>query len=537
MKRLIPFVCLMAIAPTAFAGIKYSYSPSSGSATPGGADTNVQYNDGGALGGEAELAYDETNDRLNLTKAGIGVRLLANNSTNGSGVALGAGSSFSYVQFDDNKDFMIASQVDPTVSPTSGESLIYVVGGGTDRVGVGRGNAGPVTTLDVLGDISSTNNGTAAGLRLYEPSGSGSNYSRFIAQAQAADLTYTLPNAHSSGVLTNNGSGTLTWATSSGSNWTDSGTYLQPNTAGDEMQVFGSTTGFINIGMATNQPEITYNWTGNSTTVRLYNTEYSDTKLKLGNTSVSANDYMMIGSDSDVPFIAAPGTGYTTGIGFISNAMLPINHTGSEALGGLSYSDDGESLGSSSYRWQVLWLSDELNIGTDLGGRLNIDGQADERQLWIQGHATQTNPIVLVEKSDGTDLFKINNAGATTSEVQIVVFDFATNTATGDGKFYFHIGKKIGASNLVHVHAEVITAGTTGTTDIQIHNVDNALDMLTTKLTIDSTETGSDTAATAAVINTSNDDVDENDVIRIDVDAVSTTPAVGLIVTLGFDPR
>lgn len=86
-------------------------------------------------------------------------------------------------------------------------------------------------------------------------------------------------------------------------------------------------------------------------------------------------------------------------------------------------------------------------------------------------------------------------------------------------------------------HAEVITAGTTGTTDIQIYNVDNAVDMLSTKLTIDSAETGSDTAATAAVINTSNDDVDENDVIRIDVDAVSTTPAVGLIVTLGFDPR
>lgn len=118
--------------------------------------------------------------------------------------------------------------------------------------------------------------------------------------------------------------------------------------------------------------------------------------------------------------------------------------------------------------------------------------------------------------------------------VQPVVFDFTTDTATGDGKFYFHVPAGMDGMNLVEVHAEVITAGTTGTTDIQIHNVDNALDMLSTKLTIDSGETGSDTAATPAVINTSNDHVNENDVVRIDVDAVSTTAAKGLIVTMGF---
>lgn len=122
-----------------------------------------------------------------------------------------------------------------------------------------------------------------------------------------------------------------------------------------------------------------------------------------------------------------------------------------------------------------------------------------------------------------------------TSEVfQILVFDYTANVTTGDGKAYFRIPSKMDGMNLVDVHAEVITAGTTGTTDIQIHNVDNALDMLTTKLTIDSAETGSDTAATAAVINTSNDHVNTHDVIRIDVDAVSTTPPKGLIVTLEF---
>jgi hypothetical protein len=88
--------------------------------------------------------------------------------------------------------------------------------------------------------------------------------------------------------------------------------------------------------------------------------------------------------------------------------------------------------------------------------------------------------------------------------------------------------------NLVTVHAEVITAGTTNTTNIQIHNATDGQDMLSTGLTIDSTETGSDTAATPAVINASYDDVATNDVIRIDVDQVSSTAAKGLLVTMEF---
>ena len=37
-----------------------------GAATPGGADTQVQFNDGGALGGDAGLVYDKTTDKLTV---------------------------------------------------------------------------------------------------------------------------------------------------------------------------------------------------------------------------------------------------------------------------------------------------------------------------------------------------------------------------------------------------------------------------------------------------------------------------------------
>ncbi len=118
--------------------------------------------------------------------------------------------------------------------------------------------------------------------------------------------------------------------------------------------------------------------------------------------------------------------------------------------------------------------------------------------------------------------------------VQMVVFDFTANVAAGAGKFYIHIDSKLNHMNLVRTHAEVIIAGIGGATEIQIANVTDSVDILSTKLTIDSGETGSDTADAAAVINTANDDVATNDVLRVDVDTVSTTPPKGLIVTLSF---
>jgi len=118
--------------------------------------------------------------------------------------------------------------------------------------------------------------------------------------------------------------------------------------------------------------------------------------------------------------------------------------------------------------------------------------------------------------------------------VGIQVFDAGTDTATGDGKAFFRIPSTLNGYNLVGVAMNVYTAGTTNTTDVQIRNVTQAADMLTTKLTIDSTETDTSTAATAAVIDTGNDDVATGDKIAIDVDAVHTTAAKGLYVELTF---
>lgn len=125
------------------------------------------------------------------------------------------------------------------------------------------------------------------------------------------------------------------------------------------------------------------------------------------------------------------------------------------------------------------------------------------------------------------------------TEVQIECFDSATEVTTGDGAAYFVVPASMDGWNLVSVEASNLTAAATGsgseTTDIQVHNLTQAADMLSTKLTIDEDEFNSSTAAAAAVIDTSNDDVATGDRLRIDLDDVpSTTGGTGLVATLGF---
>jgi hypothetical protein len=66
------------------------------------------------------------------------------------------------------------------------------------------------------GDVQIGGAAGASGIRFMEPSGSGVHYTKFVAQAQGGDITYTLPASDAAGALTSNGSGSLSWAAASG---------------------------------------------------------------------------------------------------------------------------------------------------------------------------------------------------------------------------------------------------------------------------------------------------------------------------------
>lgn len=118
--------------------------------------------------------------------------------------------------------------------------------------------------------------------------------------------------------------------------------------------------------------------------------------------------------------------------------------------------------------------------------------------------------------------------------IQILVSDpNGVAITTGDGKAYIRINSILNNWNLTAVAANVITVSSVGDPTIQINNVTQAADMLSTKLTIDAGEHDSKDATIPAVIDLANDDVATGDELRIDID-VAGTGAKGLIVELTF---
>lgn len=151
--------------------------------------------------------------------------------------------------------------------------------------------------------------------------------------------------------------------------------------------------------------------------------------------------------------------------------------------------------------------------------------------------AITANRTYTLPSTSGT-LALTSDITGTTRYMQAEVFNMKTpeTVTTGNGQWYFPIPPDFNGLNLTYVHAQVVTAGVTGTMDIQIAKDVQGTDMLSTKLTVDSGDRGSHSAATPAVIDTANDDVATNDLLRVDIDAVHTTPPQGLIVTVGFKP-
>lgn len=82
-------------------------------------------------------------------------------------------------------------------------------------------------------------------------------------------------------------------------------------------------------------------------------------------------------------------------------------------------------------------------------GKVNINGDADQPQLVVEGHSTQTtNPdLLVVQTSAGTDLFTVNNSGRTKTKE---IYDIDTPSiwrVQDDGAAYFQsVGDSAGSS-------------------------------------------------------------------------------------------
>ena len=105
--------------------------------------------------------------------------------------------------------------------------------------------------------------------------------------------------------------------------------------------------------------------------------------------------------------------------------------------------------------------------------------------------------------------------------------------SVGNGITHVTIPSTLDGKNLQSAQAHVYTAGTGSLTTVQLHNLTDGQDMLSTAITIDASEKDSSTAATPSVTGSYNG-VSTADVIRIDVDVVATN-TLGLEIRMVFN--
>lgn len=127
-----------------------------------------------------------------------------------------------------------------------------------------------------------------------------------------------------------------------------------------------------------------------------------------------------------------------------------------------------------------------------------------------------------------TDIADVNtnlsNAKYDKRFIEFVLSSNNDNLAVGDGQgqFTFLVPEEFDGWKIVGAHACVYTPSTSGTPTFQLHNVTDAVDILSTKITIDINEYSSYSAATPPVINTSNNTLATGDRIRFDCDVSGT---------------
>lgn len=241
-------------------------------------------------------------------------------------------------------------------------------------------------------------------------------------------------------------------------------------------------------------------------------------------------------------------TGATAAIQKVGLVLRSNVSTGVITVVGAGRSNDVPNLASTNF-----WVGNGSGVATAvaMSGDATMDNAGavtvNASSTTVAGKIEIATPTEINTGTDNTRGISPDGlAGSKYGEVVVAIPLTAVDgdISTGDGKFYFPVNQKIDGWNLVRVEATVAVVGTTGTLNISLTRCDvvatgspctgTTAVMLSTALTVDTNESKSATAATPAVIDTANDDVDEDEVIRVDVDGVHTTPSKGTILEMVF---
>ena len=265
---------------------------------------------------------------------------------------------------------------------------------------------------------------------------------------------------------------------------TNSGTWEVPTYvggAGDATHVNSVNTDGLDL---TDNTSIAFtNVGGTPTVVTAEVVDNAITSAKLSGADAAGTSQFLrttAGAAADIEFLTAAEVS-TIVAGAASNPtaltwnVTPATCTGDGNAGALTISgtqivcsaDDGGAGGGAEWTSAatnvfLATLTNELIVGANTpvdGGKLSVNGDADQIQFIVQGHSTQTSDIFVVEDSAGTDKMIVD-----TTQVLMgagVALDMATNDIQNVGT--------ITADN-------IISGGTPFTQDVQCITVEDPVD-------------------------------------------------------------
>uniref|UniRef100_A0A6H1ZP30 Uncharacterized protein n=1 Tax=viral metagenome TaxID=1070528 RepID=A0A6H1ZP30_9ZZZZ len=280
----------------------------------------------------------------------------------------------------------------------------------------------------------------------------------------------------------------------------------------------------------------------NASAVPAYTTISGD--VTIGNTGITSIGAGVI-TNTDIS--AAAGIPYSklTLTGTITNADV-------SAAAGIVYSKltltdsitDADIASASPLTYANMNLADSL-LNADIYSSADIihtklDFTGFDADSYVSSGNTTTKGKVEIaiasEVNTGTDTDRAISPDALAGSllgrkiVEVVPFEASTDVAVGDGKAYLVISPALNGMDLVYANALTITTGSSGNTTVMIYNVTDSVDMLDVAITIAS---GAN-LGTSGTIASATKNVSVGELLRLDIDSVSTTANAGMIAMMEF---
>lgn len=531
----------------------------SGIAAPGGSDTYVQFNDGGALSGDAGMTYNKTTDSLTV----VGT-VAAGTLTEGGNAVPNATDKLSFF------------------AATSSAEFAGVI---SDETGSGK-----VVFSTSPGFTTAANPATSDGATLGTTSLMWSDI--FLAAGAVinfnnGDVTIT----HTSNVITIDG-GTLAMATNKitgvgdPTNAQDVATKAYVDAVAQGLSVKPSAI------VATTAVLDTYVYANGSSGVGATITMVATGVIAIDGHNLALNDVVLVKNETagNAPY---NGLYTVTVAGALGVALVLTRHTSMdttlEFAGGFVFVEIGTvnaaagfvctnsaavTVGSTSIAFtqfsgageitagngltktgntidavgtadRISVSADAIDIAATYAGQIsitilgtvitgNVDAVVSASSLTVAGKVELATSAEINTGTDTTRTMPIDQFVASNRNVRYILYrvidsatDWSANGTTvvgGDLELPF-------TGTITEIGAYVDTAGTTGTAIVDV-NLNGTTLMTTNKLSFDSTEKSTRTAATAPTLTTTA--VTVGDLITVDIDTNHTTKSKGLTVRLGI---